>query len=597
MIENRPDWVVSRQRAWGVPIAVFVNSEDRRGAEGRGGQRAHRRGLSRGGRRRLVRRRRQGALPRQFLSTPAEWEKVDDILDVWFDSGSTHAFVLEERPDLKWPASLYLEGSDQHRGWFHSSLLESCGTRGRAPYDAVLTHGFVMAEDGRKMSKSLGNQVTPQQVIEQSGADILRLWVVSSDYAEDLRIGPEILKTNVDSYRKLRNTIRWMLGSLAHFRPEHRVPRGGDAGARAADAVGARAARRRRARGLRGVRLQAHLLRALHLHDRRSLGLLLRHPQGPALLRSGVVEGAACGADGDRPAVRLPGALARADDPLHLRGGVDRAARRRRGTRAPRALSRSAGGLARRRARSEVGARSTGSAASCSARSRKCAWRRRSARRSRRRPSLFVSDPELLAALDGVDMAEVAITSGFEVLPLRTRRRQTPSACQREGRGRRRSSAAAGRKCARSWKYSEEVGSDPDYPDVTPRDAAALREYRRRPPGRRIGDGDDARASSASRRPSLALVDRPGAQGLDARPLRHRGEGPRGADAVPRPRPGLEPRRQLRPLHAGRRSRPLAADRARAWPARLLFGWWLWSTRGLLAALSLGLVIGGALPT
>ena len=121
--------------------------------------------------------------------------------------------------DLKWPADLYLEGSDQHRGWFHSSLLESCGTRGRAPYDAVLTHGFVMDEDGRKMSKSLGNTVTPQEVIAQSGADILRLWVVSSDYAEDLRIGPEILKTNVDSYRKLRNTLRWMLGSLAHFHP------------------------------------------------------------------------------------------------------------------------------------------------------------------------------------------------------------------------------------------------------------------------------------------------------------------------------------------------------------------------------------------
>ena len=133
-----------------------------------------------------------------------------------------------QRPDLKWPADLYLEGSDQHRGWFHSSLLESCGTRGRAPYDAVLTHGFVMDEDGRKMSKSLGNVVTPQEVIEQSGADILRLWVVSSDYAEDLRIGPEILKTNVDSYRKLRNTLRWMLGSLAHFRPERarrRMPR------------------------------------------------------------------------------------------------------------------------------------------------------------------------------------------------------------------------------------------------------------------------------------------------------------------------------------------------------------------------------------
>ncbi|MFK7902397.1 MAG: class I tRNA ligase family protein, partial [Nitratireductor sp.] len=148
------------------------------------------------------------------------WEQVRDILDVWFDSGSTHAFCLEQRDDLKWPADLYLEGSDQHRGWFHSSLLESCGTRGRAPYDAVLTHGFVMSEDGRKMSKSLGNVVTPQEVIKQSGADILRLWVASSDYAEDLRIGPEILKTSIDAYRKLRNTLRWMLGTLSHYKGE-----------------------------------------------------------------------------------------------------------------------------------------------------------------------------------------------------------------------------------------------------------------------------------------------------------------------------------------------------------------------------------------
>ena len=125
--------------------------------------------------------------------------------------------MLEQRPDLKWPADLYLEGSDQHRGWFHSSLLESCGTRGRAPYDQVLTHGFVMAEDGRKMSKSLNNTVTPQDVIKTSGADILRLWVMSSDYSDDLRIGPDILKANVESYRKLRNTWRWLLGSLTHF--------------------------------------------------------------------------------------------------------------------------------------------------------------------------------------------------------------------------------------------------------------------------------------------------------------------------------------------------------------------------------------------
>jgi isoleucyl-tRNA synthetase len=144
------------------------------------------------------------------------WRKVNDILDVWFDSGSTHAFCLKERDDLKWPADLYLEGSDQHRGWFHSSLLESCGTLGRAPYDTVLTHGFVMAEDGKKMSKSLGNVVTPQDVIKQSGADILRLWVMTSDYSEDLRLGKTILQTNIDTYRKLRNTLRWMLGTLAH---------------------------------------------------------------------------------------------------------------------------------------------------------------------------------------------------------------------------------------------------------------------------------------------------------------------------------------------------------------------------------------------
>ncbi len=163
------------------------------------------------------------------------WKKIDDILDVWFDSGSTHAFVLEDprhfptlagikrKMDGGKDTVMYLEGSDQHRGWFHSSLLESCGTRGRAPFDVVLTHGFVLDEQGRKMSKSLGNVTAPQDVIRQSGADILRMWVCASDYADDLRIGPEILKTTVETYRKLRNTVRWLLGSLAHFREEDRV--------------------------------------------------------------------------------------------------------------------------------------------------------------------------------------------------------------------------------------------------------------------------------------------------------------------------------------------------------------------------------------
>ena len=215
MIETRPDWCVSRQRAWGVPIAIFVDKKtgeplrDKKVLE------------------RIVEAVSVEGADAWFNSDASRFlgsdysaknfDQVTDILDVWFDSGSTHSFVLEGRKDLKWPASLYLEGSDQHRGWFHSSLLESCGTRGRAPYDAVLTHGFVMGEDGYKMSKSLGNIVSPQDVIDKNGADILRLWVVGSDYSEDLRIGPEIIKSHVDIYRRLRNTLRFLLGNFARL--------------------------------------------------------------------------------------------------------------------------------------------------------------------------------------------------------------------------------------------------------------------------------------------------------------------------------------------------------------------------------------------
>ena len=146
-----------------------------------------------------------------------DYTQVFDIVDVWFESGSTHSFVLEERDELHSPADLYLEGSDQHRGWFHSSLLESCGTRGRAPYNTVLTHGFALDENGRKMSKSEGNVVDPLKVMEQSGADILRLWTMTSDYAEDIRIGKDTLKTTADLYRRIRNTLRFLLGALDGF--------------------------------------------------------------------------------------------------------------------------------------------------------------------------------------------------------------------------------------------------------------------------------------------------------------------------------------------------------------------------------------------
>ena len=236
MIESRPDWVISRQRAWGVPIAVFVKEKADGTVEILQDPEVELRIVEAFEKEGADAWYKAGARER-FLGKLANdsWRKIDDILDVWFDSGSTHAFVLEDPQHFPTLAGIkrkmdggkdtvmYLEGSDQHRGWFHSSLLESCGTRGRAPFDVVLTHGFVLDEQGRKMSKSLGNVTAPQDVIRQSGADILRMWVCASDYADDLRIGPEILKTTVETYRKLRNTVRWMLGSLAHFHEEDRV--------------------------------------------------------------------------------------------------------------------------------------------------------------------------------------------------------------------------------------------------------------------------------------------------------------------------------------------------------------------------------------
>ena len=213
MIEERPDWVLSRQRAWGVPICVFADADGNVLKDEAVNTRIVEAFEAEGADAWFA----EGARER-FLGNRAgePWVMVRDILDVWFDSGSSHTFTLEDRPDLKWPADVYLEGSDQHRGWFHSSLLESCGTRGRAPYDTVVTHGFTMDEEGRKMSKSLGNVVVPQDVMAKSGADILRLWVMTTDYWEDQRLGKNVLQTNIDAYRKLRNTIRWMLGTLAH---------------------------------------------------------------------------------------------------------------------------------------------------------------------------------------------------------------------------------------------------------------------------------------------------------------------------------------------------------------------------------------------
>ena len=222
MVEQRPDWVLSRQRAWGVPIAVFVERKTGkllvdREVNARIVEAFKKDGVDAWGA--------ENAAPFLGNRNPDDYEMVTDILDVWFDSGCTHVFTLESGhwPEERWPADLYLEGSDQHRGWFQSSLLESCGTRGRAPYNAVLTHGFTMDAKGLKMSKSLGNTVNPLDLMKEYGADILRLWALSVDFTEDHRIGKEILAGVADQYRKLRNTFRYLLGALDGFTDEERL--------------------------------------------------------------------------------------------------------------------------------------------------------------------------------------------------------------------------------------------------------------------------------------------------------------------------------------------------------------------------------------
>jgi len=486
MIESRPDWVISRQRAWGVPIALFIKEKPDGSVDILGDPEVNVRIIEAFEEEGADAWYAPGARER-FLGELAKdgWQKVDDIVDVWFDSGSTHAFVLEDPQHFPSLAHIrrkaaggdetvmYLEGSDQHRGWFQSSLLESCGTRGHAPFDVVLTHGFVLDEDGRKMSKSLGNVTAPQDVIKQSGADILRMWVCAADYADDLRIGPEILKTTVDTYRKLRNTLRWMLGNLAHYESADRV-----------------------------ATVKMPELERLMLHRLAELDPLIRQAYADfdykrifaALNAFMTVDLSAFYFDIRKDALycdpyssstrkacltvldqlfsatvcwlapmlcftaeeawlaREPNAQSVHLEPFHAVPAEWRDEALAEKWRQLRNVRRVVtGALELERAAKRIGS-------SLEA-----------------HPIVHIADPDLFAAVVDADLAEICITSGAALVegegPADAfRLPDVPGVAVVP-------QIAEGRKCARSWKISPAVGLDPQFPDVTPRDAQALREW------------------------------------------------------------------------------------------------------------------------
>jgi isoleucyl-tRNA synthetase len=488
MIDSKPDWVISRQRAWGVPIAVFVRETDDGSVEILNDARVNARIAEAFEKEGADAWYATGAAAR-FLApdyVSNEWQKVDDILDVWFDSGSTHAFVLEDPEHFPSLAGIkrqkdggddtvmYLEGSDQHRGWFQSSLLESCGTRGRAPFDVVLTHGFVLDEHGYKMSKSQGNVTAPQDVIKQSGADILRMWCCASDYADDLRIGPEILKTTIETYRKLRNTIRWMLGSLAHFRDDDRV-------------AAARMPELEQLMLHRLTELDAQVRRAYAEFDYKRIFAALNAFMTVDLSAfyfdirkdalycdpvSSVTRKAAltvidqlfrCTVTWLAPMLPFTAEeawLARypsAEGSVHLElfpevpaaWRDDGLAEKWRKVRLVRRVV--TGAIEIERAGKRIGSSLEAD------------------------PFVHVSDPDLFAALLDIDLAEISITSAATLVegegPPTAFRLDDVKGVAVEVR------LAQGTKCARSWKILPSVGSDPAYPDVSPRDAQALREW------------------------------------------------------------------------------------------------------------------------
>jgi isoleucyl-tRNA synthetase len=475
MIADRPDWVLSRQRAWGVPITVFVHRESGEILRDEAVNHRIAQSFEEEGADAWYK---DGAAERYLgdAYNPADYEMIRDVLDVWFDSGSTHAFVLRNKqkwPHLKFPASMYLEGSDQHRGWFHSSLLESCATNGHAPYDSVLTHGFTMDGEGKKMSKSLGNTVSPQDIIKQYGADILRLWVASSDYSEDLRLGKEIIQTTVDSYRKLRNTLRWLLGNLAHFKAE--------------DVVEAKdMPELERLMLHRLAQLDVGVRSAYKEYDYRKVVSLLSNFMNIELsafyfdIRKDALYCDPISSVKRRSALTVLDHLFNAltawlapilvftmeECWLERHPGEDQSVHLRLFPEIPadwlddeltskwqliRAVRRSVtGALEIERREKRIG--SSLEAA----------------------PTVYIADARYIVALEGQDLAEIAITSDITIKqnegPAEAfRLDDVPGVSVVPG-------LAQGQRCARSWKVLPEVGSDPEYPDVTLRDAQALRE-------------------------------------------------------------------------------------------------------------------------
>ena len=486
MIEAKPDWVVSRQRAWGVPITVFVEKAtgkvlidtavnmriyDALFAEGADAWFADTDGA-------------------RFLAPdhdPAKYEKINDVLDVWFDSGSTHSYVLNDphfpgliglrrKVDGGDDTVMYLEGSDQHRGWFHSSLIESSGTRGRAPFDVVLTHGFCLDEKGRKMSKSEGNVTAPQDVIKSSGADILRLWVAASDYSDDLQIGPSILKNFVETYRKMRNTSRWMLGTLGHYDASQAV-------------VYKDMPSLEKFMLHRLAELDADIRTAYATYDYKKVVALLSqfmntdlsafyfdirkdalYCESPSSLKRRaaltcvehifravtvwlapilVFTAEECwlarypelGSAGGSVHLELFPTIPAEWHDEALAETWDKIRRVRRVV---------TGALEIERASKKIG--SSLEAA----------------------PDVYIDDPELRRALNGIDLAEIAITSGVTLqtgnVPPDAFRSQDVAGVAVVFK------PAQGKKCARSWRITTDVGLDPAYPDLSARDTAAMRE-------------------------------------------------------------------------------------------------------------------------